>query len=148
MRPLQLLASRISRRHLHTTPVRAFPRKPKALKPLQELDVFEDEVGDAAGSIRGTGAGPEMKDIADYEVMEMEPLPVLAKTGLLLDKEEDEEIEGAPGDKAKEERDRSPTIAAHLYLEQQRQALKYIRLIEHDMPKLVREFAQSSFAPM
>lgn len=33
------------------------------------------------------------------------------------------------------------TSAGHLLLQQQRQLLYYLRLIEHEMPKLVGEFA-------
>lgn len=32
------------------------------------------------------------------------------------------------------------TAAGHIWLQQQRQTLQYLRLIEHEMPKLVGEF--------
>ncbi len=63
--------------------------------------------------------------------------PQLQKTGLLFDEdtltpqEEEDTNEG--------------TSAGHTYLGQQRQVLQYMRLIEHDMPKLVREWCTDSF---
>lgn len=63
------------------------------------------------------------------------PPPQLQKTGMLLD--EDEEIEN-------EDDPNEGTSAGHLYLEKQRQTLHYLRLIEHDMPRLVRQFISSS----
>ncbi|PAV22397.1 mitochondrial ribosomal small subunit component [Pyrrhoderma noxium] len=60
--------------------------------------------------------------------------PILAKTGVFLDEDPDineripyEEREG-----------QGSSSAGHLLLQQQRHMLKYMRLIEHDMPKLVR----------
>ena len=61
--------------------------------------------------------------------------PILAKTGVFLDEDPDineripyEEREG-----------QGSSSAGHLLLQQQRHMLKYMRLIEHEMPKLVRK---------
>ncbi|KLO14491.1 hypothetical protein SCHPADRAFT_965876 [Schizopora paradoxa] len=56
--------------------------------------------------------------------------PQLQKTGLLFD-----EDVLTP---AEEEDTNEGTSAGHMYLGQQRQVLQYMRLIEHDMPKLVQ----------
>jgi hypothetical protein len=55
--------------------------------------------------------------------------PLLQKTGMLFDEDGDvdSEVDNSEG-----------TSAGHLYLQQQRQILSVMRLIEHDMPKLVR----------
>ena len=42
------------------------------------------------------------------------------------------------------ENDDDSSSAGHLYLAQQRQNLHYLRLIEHEMPKLVGESAAGS----
>ena len=54
--------------------------------------------------------------------------PLLQKTGLLLDEDGDVDTETDTNE---------GTSAGHHYLQQQRQVLKVMRLIEHDMPKLV-----------
>lgn len=55
--------------------------------------------------------------------------PLLRKTGMLFDDDADNENESDTNE---------GTSAGHLYLQQQRQVLNLMRLIEHDMPKLVR----------
>ena len=63
-------------------------------------------------------------------------LPRFQATGLLLDGNEvEDEIDedGQPVDI------NEPSSAVHLYLEQQREKLKYMRLIEHEVPLLARE---------
>ena len=57
--------------------------------------------------------------------------PQLQKTGLLFD----EDVLTS----AEEEDTNEGTSAGHMYLGQQQQVLQYMRLIEHDMPKLVRK---------
>ena len=61
--------------------------------------------------------------------------PLLAKTGQFLD--EDEHIEETIP--YEERMGHGSSSAGHLLLQQQRHMLKYMRLIEHDMPKLVSE---------
>ena len=62
------------------------------------------------------------------------PPPIFAKTGAFLD--EDDMDDHIPV----EERDgHGSSSLGHLVLRQQRRLLQYMRLIEHDMPKLVRE---------
>lgn len=58
--------------------------------------------------------------------------PQLQKTGLLFD---EDDTTGAD-----EQDTNEGTSAGHIFLGQQRQVLQYMRLIEHDMPKLVRMF--------
>lgn len=63
-------------------------------------------------------------------------LPRFQATGLLLDGNEvEDEVDedGQPVDI------NEPSSAVHLYLEQQREKLKYMRLIEHEVPLLARE---------
>lgn len=62
------------------------------------------------------------------------PAPrILAKTGVFLDEDEDID-EDIPWE---ERNDHGSSSAGHLLLRQQRHMLKYMRLIEHDMPNLV-----------
>ena len=61
--------------------------------------------------------------------------PLLAKTGQFLDVDEHIE-EKIPYE---ERMGYGSSSAGHLLLQQQRHMLKYMRLIEHDMPKLVSE---------
>lgn len=48
-------------------------------------------------------------------------------------------------DVIEKEADDDTTSAGHLMLQQQRQVLYYLRLIEHEMPKLVGECTQPRF---
>ena len=61
--------------------------------------------------------------------------PILAKTGQFLDIDEDIE-EKIPFE---ERSGHGSSSMGHILLRQQRHMLKYMRLIEHDMPKLVSE---------
>lgn len=64
----------------------------------------------------------------------LKPPPIFAETGVFLD--EDDMENSIPV----EERDgHGSSSLGHLLLRQQRRMLQYMRLIEHDMPKLVRE---------
>ena len=68
------------------------------------------------------------------------PPPLLAKTGALADEEpgvDDEDERDMPYE---EMEDHGSTSLGHIYLEEQRQMLYYMRLIEHDIPKLVSEY--------
>ena len=67
------------------------------------------------------------------------PPPLLAKTGQFLDVDENIE-EKIPYE---ERMGYGSSSAGHLLLQQQRHMLKYMRLIEHDMPNLVSEYRQS-----
>jgi len=60
-------------------------------------------------------------------VVGLPPPPELAKTGMLFDDDQEDgpDVDGG-------------TSGVHLMLQQQREVLNYMRLIEHDMPKLVR----------
>ena len=58
--------------------------------------------------------------------------PQLQKTGMLFDED--------PTSPQEEEDKNEGTSAGHIFLGQQRTALKYMRLIEHDMPNLVRQY--------
>ena len=67
--------------------------------------------------------------------------PILAKTGVFLD--EDPDIEQQIPFEERE--GHGSSSAGHLLLEQQRHMLQYMRLIEHDMPKLVRKSISISY---
>ena len=63
------------------------------------------------------------------------PPPILAETGVFLDEDEDLD-DDIPYEEKKEH---GSSTLGHLLLHQQRHMLNYMRLIEHDMPNLVRE---------
>ena len=63
------------------------------------------------------------------------PPPILAETGVFLDEDPDID-EGIPYEEAQ---GYGSSSLGHLLLRQQRHLLNYMRLIEHDMPNLVRE---------
>jgi len=99
-------------RSFSTSSSRAFPRHPSSRAAVQSDVDLPRAVRDAA----------QVEDITleDFQA---------AQAGIRAQWSADDLVEN----------ENDPTSAGHLYLIQQRQNLRFLRLIEHEMPKLVGE---------